>query len=496
MTAELSTEPLPLPHDEPALTVVGIGASAGGLLALQQFIDGVPADSGLAFVVIMHLDPARESRMGELLQDRAAIPVTQVSGSVVVEANHIYMIPPDQDLTMRGDRLELRERGERSDHAPVDLFFRTLAEACGAEAVGVILSGTGADGTAGIRYIREAGGITVAQLPDESSFDGMPRSAISTGFVDLVLPSAQIPGELIRLQRRPRARGRGGSPAGAEAELAGVFTALRKRTGHDFSMYRTSTMLHRLNRRLRFNNVSTLREYQRLLEASATESQALLRDLLISVSSFFRDPEAFESLAGLIPSLFEGRGAADTVRVWVVGCATGEEVYSIAMLLVEFAATLDAPPKLQLFATDIDEQGYGWARAGLYPAAAVTGIATARLAKFFMQEASGYRIVKTLREMVLFAGHNVLQDPPFSRMDLVSCRNLFIYLQAEAQQQILETFHFATNAEGLLFLGASESVGDSGLFAPVGDGTQRIFRRNAAPSMIPRLSAEGYEAAS
>lgn len=477
--------------EEAALAVVGIGASAGGLKALQQFVKAVPADSGLVFVVIMHLDPERESRMSELLQDRAAIPVTQVSGPVAVEANHIYMIPPGQDLTMRGDGLELRERGERSEHAPIDLFFRTLAEACGADAVGVILSGTGADGTAGIRYIREAGGITVAQSPDEAAYDGMPASAISTGLIDVVLPSAQIPGELIRLRQRPQGTGNdAGSSADAEAELAGVFTALRNRTGHDFSMYRRSTVLRRLDRRLRFNNVTTLEQYQPLLEASATESQALLRDLLISVSSFFRDPDAFEALSALIPSLFEGKGAADALRVWVVGCGTGEEAYSIAMVLTEHAATLANPPRLQLFATDIDEHGYAWARAGFYSAAAVVGIAPALLEKYFTREASGYRIAKSLRELVLFAGHNALHDPPFSRMDLVSCRNFFIYLQPAAQERVLEAFHFATNPDGLLFLGASESVGDSGLFATIPGSTQRLFRRNAAPyRVMPRLSA-------
>ncbi|MEX1184094.1 MAG: chemotaxis protein CheB [Gemmatimonadota bacterium] len=470
--------------------MVGIGASAGGLKALQQFVPAIPAESGFAYVVIMHLDPERESRMSELLQDRAAIPVTQVGGPVEVEANHLYMIPPGQDLTMRRGGLELRKRGERAEHAPVDLFFRTLAEACGADAMGVVLSGTGSDGTAGIRYIREAGGITAAQSPDEAAYDGMPSSAISTGLIDLVLPSAQIPGELIRLRLGPHGMGGAGSPADTEAELAGVFRALRSRTGHDFSMYRRSTVMRRLDRRLRFNNVTTLEQYQPLLEGSAAESQALLRDLMISVSSFFRDPDAFEALSALVPSLFEGKGAGDAIRVWVVGCATGEEVYSIAMVLTEHASTLADPPRLQLFATDIDEQGYASARAGLYPTAAVAGLEPALLEKYFTREANGYRIAKSLRELVLFAGHNVLHDPPFSRMDLVSCRNFFIYLQPEAQERVLETFHFSTNPEGLLFLGASETAGESGLFAPIGGNGHRLFRRNAARyRVMPRLSA-------
>jgi len=482
---------------ESALAVVGVGASAGGLKALQQFVEAVPADSGLAFVVIVHLDPERESRMSELLQDRAAIPVTQVNAPVKVEANHIYVIPPGQDLMMRGGGLELRDRGERSEHSPIDLFFRTLAEACGSDAVGVVLSGTGSDGTAGIRYIREAGGITVAQSPDEAAYGGMPASVIATGLIDLVLPSGQITGELIRLRQRPMTADNGAPAPEAEADLAGVLAALRNRTGHDFSMYRRATVLRRLDRRLRFNNVTTLAQYQPLLEASTTESQALLRDLLISVSSFFRDPDAYEALSAQVPSLFAGKSAADAVRVWVVGCATGEEVYSIAMLLSEHAATLADPPRLQLFATDIDEHGYAWARAGLYPAAAVAGLGGERLKKFFTPEEGGYRIAKALRELVLFAGHNVLHDPPFMRMDLISCRNLFIYLEPEAQERVLETFHFATNPAALLFLGASESAGDSGLFGPIGGSTQRLFRRGAARQRaLPRLSAADPQPAS
>ncbi|HSJ07289.1 MAG TPA: chemotaxis protein CheB [Longimicrobiales bacterium] len=472
------------------LTVVGIGASAGGLKALQQFVEAIPADSGMAFVVVVHLDPSRESRMGELLQDRAAIPVTQVSGPTEVEANHIYIIPPGQDLAMRGTTLGLRERGERSEHAPVDLFLRTLAEAYGSDSVGVILSGTGADGTAGIRYVREAGGITAAQLPEESEYDGMPASAISTGLVDLVLPSAAIPAALARLRLPSRLGADGTLTPATEAGLAEVFATLHSRTGHDFSQYKRSTVLRRLERRIRFNDLSGLEEYLPVLKSGDAESRALLRDLLISVSSFFRDPDAFEALGTLLPTLFRNKGSGDSVRVWVVGCASGEEVYSLAMVLAEYAETLDDPPRIQLFATDIDERGYGFGRAGLYPPAAVVDIAPERLQRFFTREAGGFRIAKSLRELVLFAGHNVLHDAPFSRMDLVSCRNLFIYLQPAAQERVLDTFHFALNPDGLLFLGASETAGESGLFAATNAGRHRLYSRVAAPPRSAlRLSA-------
>jgi two-component system, chemotaxis family, CheB/CheR fusion protein len=464
------------------LTVIGIGASAGGLKALQQFVEAVPTDSGMAYVVILHLDPARESRMAELLQDRAVIPVSQVIGPTRVEADHIYIIPPGKDLAMRGQTLFLRDRGERAEHAPVDLFFRTLAEGYGPEAVGVVLSGTGEDGTAGIRYIRDAGGITVAQAPAEAEYDSMPVSAIATGLIDLVLPAERMPGELIRLSRRPQAGvEEASSAAETEAGLARVFGALRSQTGHDFSQYKRSMVLRRLDRRLRFNDVFTLEEYVPILESNAAESQALLRDLLISVSSFFRDPEAFETLAVLVPGLFHGKGPTEAVRVWVVGCATGEEVYSVAMVLAEHAATLVDPPEFQLFATDIDEKGYAWARAGLYTAAAVANIQPERLGKFFTKEAGGYRISRSLRERVLFAGHNVLHDPPFSRIDLISCRNLFIYLRSEAQERVLDTFHFALRPEGMLFLGTAEGVGDSVLFAPADGDSARIYLRSTAP---------------
>ncbi|HUF70809.1 MAG TPA: chemotaxis protein CheB [Longimicrobiales bacterium] len=475
--------------------VVGIGASAGGLKALQQFVEAVPASSGMAFVVIVHLDPERESRMSELLQDRTDLPVQQVTEPTQVKANHIYIIPPGQDLAMSGGTLVLRPRGMRSAHAPVDLLFRTLAEEWGPDAAGVVLSGTGSDGTAGIRYIREAGGMTGAQSPEEAEYSNMPASAISTGLVDFVMPASRIPAELERVRRNPTVllEDAAGTPD-TEAGLTQVLAVLRKRTGHDFSLYKPSTVIRRLHRRLRFNHVTTLVEYLAVLESNAGECQALLSDLLISVSSFFRDPEAFDALGTLVPSLFEGKGPEAVVRAWVVGCATGEEVYSVAMVLEEHAATLAEAPRIQIFATDIDERGYSWARAGLYTEAAVASITPERLGRFFTKEAGGYRIAKSLREVVLFAGHNVLHDAPFSRMDLISCRNLFIYLNPEAQERVLETFHFALNPGGLLFLGASESVGDNRLFVGTGRGEKRLYRRSATQHrVIPRLSTADPE---
>jgi two-component system CheB/CheR fusion protein len=477
------------PEAAEPLTVVGIGASAGGLKALQRFIEAVPAESGMAYVVIMHLDPGRASRIAEILQDRTSLPVRQVTHATRVRADHVYVIPPGHDLEMADATLRVVARSGHPQHSPVDLFFRTLAEACGVNAVGVVLSGTGADGSSGLRYVKEHGGITVAQLPAEADYEAMPAAAIATGQVDLVLPAAGIPGELLRLRQLPSPLRADTPPADTEAQLARVFSTLRGRTGHDFSLYRRTTVLRRLERRLRFNGVATLEEYLPLLQGGETEARALVRDLLISVSGFFRDPLAFEALAAAVPALFEGKGPADTVRVWVAGCATGEEAYSIAILLGEHAATLSDPPQVQMFATDIDEKGYAWGRDALYPASAVADVPAERLARFFVQEAGGYRVTKQLREAVLFAVHNVLHDPPFAHLDLISCRNLLIYLQPEAQERVVGTFHYALLPGGLLFLGASESPGDGRLFTAV-KRTQRLYRRTATPRRLPlRLSA-------
>ncbi len=472
------------------LTVVGIGASAGGLRALQLFFESVPADSGMAYVVIMHLDPERESGIAAILQDRTPVPVTQVTRTTTVEADRVYVIPPGHDLEMVDAAIRVLPRSDHPRHSPVDLFFRTLAEARGADAVAVVLSGTGSDGAAGIRHIREHGGITVAQSPGEADYDGMPAAAIATGQVDLVLPSAHIPAELLRLRRTPSPLTGDTLPADTEAQLARVFAALRGKTGHDFRLYKRPTVLRRLERRLRFNGAASLEEYLPLLQAGDdTEARALVRDLLISVSGFFRDPEAFRALGEAIPALFEGKEPDDAVRVWIAGCATGEEAYSIAILLAEHAATLERPPPVQMFATDIDEKGYAWGRDALYPASSVADVTPGRLGRFFVQEAGGYRVVKPLREAVLFAVHNVLQDPPFARLDLVSCRNLLIYLQPEAQEQVVGAFHYALRPGGLLFLGASESPGEGGLFVPAA-GPQRLYRRDASPRRaLPRIPA-------
>ena len=485
--------------DQPAgpphpFTVVGIGASAGGLKALQSFFEAVPADSGMVYVVILHLDPVRESQMARLLQSRASIPVTQVTEPLRVEPGHAYIIPPGQDLSMVDGTIQLSPRGESGKHAPIDHFFRTLAQAYGPASVAIVLSGTGSDGTAGLRRVKEAGGITIAQEPGDAEYDSMPRSAISTGLVDMVLPAAGMPTQLLQIQRNepgldvPEESGTSSS-ADQEALLHQVFGQLRARTGHDFSGYKRTTILRRLDRRLRFTGIQTLPDYVRLLRESEDEARALFQDLLISVSSFFRDEPVFAELeAAVIPKLFEGKGAGDAVRVWVAGCATGEEAYSVAILLCEHAATLAVPPRLQIFATDIDKHACSVAREGLYPETVASDVSAPRLERFFDQENGGYRVKKAVREVVLFATHDLLQDPPFSRLDLATCRNVLIYFAAEAQQSALECFHYALLPERFLVLGTAERAEGSELFE-AHSARHRIYRGRAlAHPVLPRLA--------
>ncbi len=474
------------------VTLVGVGASAGGLSALKRFFEAVPPDSGMAYVVIVHLDPDHESRMAELLRSCADIPVEQITETFTPEPNRVYVIPPNKNLSAVDGRVEL---APRDHHAPIDLFFRTLAETYGAAAIGIVLSGTGSDGTLGIGSIREAGGITMAQNPDEAEFSSMPKSAIQTGQVDLVLPVAEMPDRIIDLRRaEPKLPRTASAPQAEGADssspdtLAVVLRQVTRRTGRDFSGYKRSTLLRRVARRMAFRQVDALPGYARLLDQDASEVDRLFQDLLISVSSFFRDPEAFSALEReVIPKLFEGKSAGDQVRVWVAGCATGEEAYSIALLLHEHAGTLEQPPAIQIFATDLDEEACRRARTGLYPGTIAADVSTERLEGFFEPESGGYRVKHVLRDVILFAPHDVLQDPPFSKLDLVSCRNLLIYLGSEAQERVLLTFHYGLRRGGYLFLGTAESAGDSGLFEAV-TAKQRIYRRlDGKRRFLPRM---------
>jgi two-component system CheB/CheR fusion protein len=489
------------PRDRPLQPIIGLGGSAGSLNALRAFFSAMPADIGLAFVVVVHLSPDRDSNLAGLLQGSTPMPVIQVREAVTVEPNHIYVIPPAKHLSLADGQLRLSDpRSGRGQRIAVDLFFRTLADTHGPQATAIILSGADGDGAIGLKRVKERGGLTIAQDPQEAEYDGMPRAAIATGMVDWVLPVANMPDRLLdyyRQEGRLRLPSEEPSPAvqiersEAEAALRDVLAFLRARTGHDFSNYKRATVLRRLGRRLQVNGLEDLPAYREFLRTHPGEAGPLLQDLLISVTNFFRDPQGFAALEAELPRLFAGKKADEQVRAWVAGCATGEEAYSITMLLAEQAARLPAPPSIQVFATDLDEAALRMAREGLYPETIAADVSEERLRRFFIKDHSRYRVSRALREMVLFAVHNLLKEVPFSHLDLVSCRNLLIYMNRTAQSRALELFYFALEPNGLLFLGSSETVDEEagGLFRPV-DKKQRLYARGVAPRpVLPVLSS-------
>lgn len=500
-TALPSSEHPPVPSHL-TFPVVGLGASAGGLVAVKRFLEHLPSDTGMAFVVVLHLSPRHESSADQILQRSTRMPVRQVTDRVPIERNHVYVISPRNDLRMDDGHLEAtpstRPRGQ---HVAIDLFFRTLAEAHADRSVGIVLSGTGADGSMGITRVKEYGGVTIAQHPTDAEYEDMPRAAIATGRVDFVLPVVEIPQKLIELwgnARRitlppvPEAHGHildtpPDPRVESEDALREILNLLAARSGHDFRHYKRATVLRLIERRLQVNMLPDLPSYRDHLRATPEETGALLDDMLISVTNFFRDREAFEALErDVIPALFAEHGAGDQVRAWVPACATGEEAYSVAMLLADHAATLAMPPGFQVFASDIDERGLTAGRAGVYPESIVTDVPPARLRQFFSKEQQRYRIVKSIRDRVLFAPHNVLRDPPFSRLDLICCRNLLIYLEREIQARLLEVFHFALRPGGMLFLGSSESADAASRHFEVVDKKHRIYRaRSLARSGYP-----------
>ena len=509
-----SESPSPADHETLNVTVstldfpvVGLGASAGGLEALQEFFTHIPADCGMAYVVILHLSPTHESNVAEILQRVTTMPVVQVQGTEQIREDHVYIIPPSNDLAMDDGQLQLRpsQRVRGGTHAAIDLFFRTLADVHGDRGICVVLSGTGSDGAVGLTRVKEAGGITLAQSPTHAKYDGMPRAAIATGMVDIVLPTDKLAARLNELcnnMRRIRmpadvahqldAEAEQGRSAAQRAEtaLADIMTLLRLQTRNDFKHYKRATVLRRIERRLQVNGLPDLASYRDYMRQNPAEAPLLLQDLLISVTNFFRDREAIQALeAEVISGLFENRqNADDPVRVWVAGCATGEEAYSIAILLREQIDRVHGVAgDFQIFATDIDEHAIAVARTGLYPGAIAADVSPERLSKFFVREGESYRVVKSLREKVLFAAHNVLRDPPFSRLDLVCCRNLLIYLERRAQSSILDMFRFALKPNATLFLGVSESTDAAGEgFVPI-DKKHRIYRALAGGTAVRNL---------
>lgn len=478
--------------------VVGVGASAGGVGAFEAFFSAMPADPGMAFVLVQHLAPDHNSILAELIQRKTAMPVFQVEDGMVVQINCVYVIPPNRDLALLNGTLQLLVPSNPRGHPlAIDFFFQSLAQDQHERAIGIILSGTGSDGTQGLQAIKNEGGMVMAQSPESSEFNGMPSSAISSGLVDYVLPPAEMPAKLVAYAAHAL-----GSPIKlaiipaptTESALNKIFVLLRAQTGHDFSRYKPSTIQRRIERRMAVQQIDVLDSYVKYLQQTPAEVYALFRDLLIGVTQFFRDPKAFASLEQIIPKLFDNKPAGAEIRVWSAGCASGEESYSIAILLQEYLEKHRLRYRVKVFGSDIDSLAIATARAGLYPTSIAADVSPERLARFFIAEpdGSGYRIHKCIRDLVVFAEQDVIKDPPFSRLDLISCRNLLIYLDAQLQQKLIALFHFALRPGGTLFLGSSSSADNYAELFRVPDRNAKLYQRRDDMSSLQSKSLSQF----
>jgi two-component system, chemotaxis family, CheB/CheR fusion protein len=478
--------------------VVAIGASAGGLEAFTTLLRALPSNPGIAIVFMPHLDPTHESAMVELLSRTTRLPVQQAGPNMLLRANSVFVLPPNSDMTIQDGRLQLvkREAG-RGHHMPIDTFFRSLAEDQKSNAVGVILSGTASDGTQGLAAIKNEGGITFAQDSETAKYDGMPTSAAAAGVVDFILPPQRIAKELLRIQRSPSERdGHRDVFYGKESHLREIFRLLRSFSKVDFGDYKTATIRRRIQRRMNINQIEDLAAYVKLLHRSPQEIEGLYRDVLINVTSFFRNPEVFETLRELVyPRILADRSAAEPIRVWVPGCSTGEETYSYAISLVETLSDLRLEIPIQIFGTDLSENAIQKARGGLYKDNISADVSEIRLRRFFHKVTGGYQISKSIRDMCVFARQNVFSDPPFSRMDLISCRNVLIYLSPVLQKKVIPIFHYALKAGGFLVVGNTEGLLGAGaeIFDLV-DRKNKIYLKRAVPSPVTfGLAVDGHE---
>ena len=487
----VSSEPAP-PKTFP---IVGIGASAGGLAAFEAFLTAMPpsTEKGIAFVLVQHLAPDHKSILTELVKRYTEMRVYEVEDGMPVKSGCVYVIPPNRDMALLSGKLQLLEpTAPRGVRLPIDFFFRSLAADQRDRAICIVLSGTGSDGTIGLRAVKGEVGMAMAQLPESTEFDSMPRSAIATGLVDYILPPAEMPSQLIAYVnqifggkiKRPQA-----PPAKSQDTLAKICVLLRARTGHDFSQYKENTVTRRVERRMALQQIEHAADYLRFMQQDANEAAALFRDLLIGVTSFFRDRDTFAVLEAVtIPRLFEGMPAGGPIRVWVCGCSTGEEAYSIAILIQEHLEKLPHPYKVQIFATDIDRHATDQARTGVFPASIAADVSPERLARFFTHDSGGhYRIHKTIRDLLIFSEQDVLKDPPFSKLGLISCRNLLIYLNANLQKRLIPLFHYALKPGGMLFLGNSETVGDQPWLFEALDRKARLYLRKDDVGGVSRL---------
>lgn len=469
--------------DPTAVDVVGLGASAGGLAALEALLARVPPGSGLAWVVVQHLDPTRRALLVELLRRATAMPVTEATDGLRLQPDHVYVIPPARELTVAGGTLRVGTPSQpRGLRLPVDRLFESLAADRGARAIGVVLSGMGTDGTLGLRAIRAAGGLTLVQSPDSAGAAAMPQNALASGCVDIEAPADELPARLLAALGRPRPAG-DTHPATDEAELAGILGSLREHTRHDLSDYKPSTLSRRIERRQAVHGLATLSDYAAFVRSNPQELDLLFQEMLIGVTRFFRDPEVWDELRDqVMPVLLEAARLGEPLRAWVVGCSTGEEAYTLAMVHVEAAEAFTArtgrtAPALQIFASDLSAQALQVARRAHYPARVADEVQPHRLQRFFRAVQGGYSVDKTIRDRVLFARHDVILDPPFTRLDLLSCRNLMIYFNAALQRRLLPLFAYSLRPGGALLLGGSETVGHApSLFTPVNPRSRLYWR--------------------
>ena len=471
---------------EDGLLIAAIGASAGGIEAFADLMTSLPNDTGMAFVLVQHLDPKHHSLLAELLSKKTKMPVEEVSDGMGVEPNHVYVIPPNATMSIADHALQLGPRGDsREVHMSIDHFMRSLAAEQGNRAIGVILSGSGTDGTLGMAEIQAQGGVTFAQDEASAKYDGMPRSAIAAGCVDYVLPPKEIALELARIARHPYISRPGPSDSNDlasrdNAGLSTIFQLLRRSAGVDFSHYRQTTILRRIHRRMVVHKIERLDDYVRYVQTNPIEIKALYQDMRINVTSFFRNPRVFDALkSDIFPQILKGRPPQAAIRVWTPGCASGEETYSVAIALLECLGDKATQTAVQFFGTDVSEISIAKARAGLYPENIQADVSAERLRRFFTKVEDGYRINKSIRDMCIFAQHNVLSDPPFSQMDLICCRNLLIYLEPVLQNKVIALFHYASRSGGYLVLGTSEGVGTASNLFTIVDRSNKIFLKKA-----------------
>jgi len=502
--AEATAHPAELPIPKKLHPIVGVGASAGGFEAFRELLKALPSDTGLALVLVQHLDPGHESLLAKLLSKATTMPVAEVEEGMTVEPNHVYVIPPNKTMGIRNGTLHLMARGEpTAKHLPIDYFLTSLAADRGNRAIGVILSGTASDGTMGLKAIKSEGGITFAQDIKSAKYDGMPRSAIAAACVDFVLPPEGIASELARIGRHPYLGIE--LPAQAEElvddrddELRKIFVVLQRAIGVDFTYYKYSTIKRRIARRMLLHKLESLKQYLQFLHDDPAEPAALCEDILIHVTGFFREPEAFQALAERIfPKILDTKPLGDSIRVWVPGCSTGEEAYSVAMVLLECLGDRVSSTPIQIFGTDISAVSIEKARAGVYSESSLGEVSQGRLRRFFVKVESGFQIAKSLREMCVFARQDLAQDPPFSRLDLISCRNVLIYMGPVLQKKVMGIFHYALKPTGFLMLGKSESIGGfADLFTVVDREHKICSKRPGEPSRVFDLSvAAGYKRA-